>query len=102
MNNLIEDLIKKGMGNFMDRNRDTLAWADETYLNDLKCRILKDDFRDSRKQALFCCPKTSHNERSDQKWKMIQFYIMRCKKTAEQVIREIKKEYKDDGCIVLP
>ena len=34
MNKLIEDLIKKGMGNFMDRSRDALAWADETYLND--------------------------------------------------------------------
>ncbi len=34
MNKLIEDLIKKGMGNFMNRSRDALAWADETYLND--------------------------------------------------------------------
>lgn len=34
MNKLIEDLIKKGMGNFMDWSRDALAWADETYLND--------------------------------------------------------------------
>ncbi|MCI8299448.1 MAG: hypothetical protein HFI69_03710 [Lachnospiraceae bacterium] len=34
MNKLIEDLIKKGMGNFMDRSRDALAWEDETYLND--------------------------------------------------------------------
>jgi len=34
MNKLIEDLIKKGMGNFMDRSRDALAWADEIYLND--------------------------------------------------------------------
>ncbi len=34
MNKLIEELIKKGMGNFMDRSRDALAWADETYLND--------------------------------------------------------------------
>ena len=34
MNKLIEDLIKKGMGNFMDRSRDALAWADKIYLND--------------------------------------------------------------------
>ena len=34
MNKLIEELIKKGMGNSMDRSRDALAWADETYLND--------------------------------------------------------------------
>ncbi len=34
MNKLIEELIKKGMGNFMDRSRDALAWADEIYLND--------------------------------------------------------------------
>lgn len=34
MNKLIEELIKKGMGNLMDRSRDALAWADETYLND--------------------------------------------------------------------
>lgn len=34
MNKLIEDIIKKGMGNFMDRSRDALAWADEIYLND--------------------------------------------------------------------
>ena len=36
MNKLIQDLIEKGMGNFMDRSRDALAWADEIYLND--CR----------------------------------------------------------------
>ena len=36
MNNLIQDLIKKGMGNFMDRSRDALIWGDEIYLNDLK------------------------------------------------------------------
>lgn len=36
MNKLIEDLIKKGMGNFMDRSRDALAGTDEIYLND--CR----------------------------------------------------------------
>lgn len=36
MNKLIEDLIKKGMGNFMDRSRDALAWKDEIYLNDIK------------------------------------------------------------------
>ena len=35
MNNLIQDLIKKGMGNFMDRSRDALIWGDEIYLNDL-------------------------------------------------------------------
>ena len=40
MNKLIEDLIKKGMGNFMDRSRDELARSDETYLND--CRDGKD------------------------------------------------------------
>ena len=34
MNKLIEDLIEKGMGNFMDVSRDTLAQADEIYLND--------------------------------------------------------------------
>lgn len=36
MNKLIQDLIEKGMGNFMDRSRDALAWADEIYLNDIK------------------------------------------------------------------
>lgn len=36
MNKLIEDLIQKGMGNFMDRSRDSLAWTDEIYLNDIK------------------------------------------------------------------
>ena len=36
MNKLIEELIQKGMGNFMDRSRDALAWADEIYLNDIK------------------------------------------------------------------
>lgn len=36
MNKLIDDLIEKGMGNFMDRSRDALAWADEIYLNDIK------------------------------------------------------------------
>ena len=36
MNKLIEDLIEKGMGNFMDQSRDALAQADEIYLND--CR----------------------------------------------------------------
>lgn len=34
MNKLIEDLIKKGMGNFMDRSRDALSQADKVYLND--------------------------------------------------------------------
>lgn len=34
MNKLIEDLIEKGMGNFMDVSRDALAQADEIYLND--------------------------------------------------------------------
>lgn len=34
MNKRIEDLIEKGMGNFMDVSRDTLAQADEIYLND--------------------------------------------------------------------
>lgn len=34
MNKLSEDLAKKGMGNFMDRSRDALAWADAIYLND--------------------------------------------------------------------
>lgn len=36
MNKLIEDLIEKGMGNFMDRSRDALAQTDEVYIND--CR----------------------------------------------------------------
>ncbi len=36
MNKLIDDLTKKGMGNFMDRRRDVLAWKDEIHLND--CR----------------------------------------------------------------
>ena len=36
MNKLIEELTQKGMGNFMDRSRDALAWADEIYLNDIK------------------------------------------------------------------
>lgn len=36
MNKLIQDLIEKGMGNFMDRSRDALVWADEIYLNDIK------------------------------------------------------------------
>lgn len=36
MNKLIEDLIEKGMGNFMDRSRDALAQTDEVYLSD--CR----------------------------------------------------------------
>lgn len=34
MNKLIQDLIDKGMGNFMDRSRDALAETDEIYLND--------------------------------------------------------------------
>ena len=34
MNKLIQDLIDKGMGNFMDRSRDALATTDEIYLND--------------------------------------------------------------------
>lgn len=36
MNKLIEDLIEKGMGNFMDVSRDALAQADKIYLNDRK------------------------------------------------------------------
>lgn len=36
MNKLIQDLIQKGMGNFMDRSRDALAYSDEIYLNDIK------------------------------------------------------------------
>ncbi len=36
MNNLIEDLITKGMGNFMDRSRDALASADEIYLKNFR------------------------------------------------------------------
>ncbi len=36
MNKLIEELIEKGMGNFMDRSRDALAETDEIYLDD--CR----------------------------------------------------------------
>lgn len=34
INKLIQDLIDKGMGNFMDRSRDVLAETDEIYLND--------------------------------------------------------------------
>lgn len=34
MNRLIEDLIAKGMGNFMDVSRDTLAMEDEIYKAD--------------------------------------------------------------------
>lgn len=34
MNKRIEELMEKGMGNFMDVSRDTLAQADEIYLND--------------------------------------------------------------------
>ena len=34
MNKLIEDLIKKGMGNFMDVSRDEMAMADEIYKAD--------------------------------------------------------------------
>lgn len=31
MNKLINDLLKKGLGNFVDRSRDTLIWDDEEY-----------------------------------------------------------------------
>ena len=31
MNNLINDLLKKGLGNFIDRSRDALIWDDEIY-----------------------------------------------------------------------
>lgn len=34
MNKLIEDLIEKGMGNFMDVSRDTLAQMAEIYKAD--------------------------------------------------------------------
>lgn len=34
MNRLIEDLIAKGMGNFMDVSRDEMAMADEIYKAD--------------------------------------------------------------------
>ena len=34
MKKLIGELIKKGMGNFMDKSRDALAETDEIYLND--------------------------------------------------------------------
>jgi hypothetical protein len=36
MNKLMDDLIKKGVGNFMDRSRDALASADETYLKNFR------------------------------------------------------------------
>lgn len=36
MNKLIEDLIEKGMGNFMEQSRDALAQTDEIYLSN--CR----------------------------------------------------------------
>ena len=36
MNKLIQDLIEKGMGNFMERSRDALSLTDEIYLNDIK------------------------------------------------------------------
>ena len=39
MNKLIDDLIEKGMGNFMDRSRDALAWADEIYMNDMTSKM---------------------------------------------------------------
>lgn len=31
LNKLINDLLKKGLGNFVDRSRDTLIWDDEEY-----------------------------------------------------------------------
>lgn len=31
MNKLINDLLKKGLGNFIDRSRDALIWDDEIY-----------------------------------------------------------------------
>lgn len=31
MNKLINDLLKKGLGNFIDRSRDALIWDDEVY-----------------------------------------------------------------------
>lgn len=34
MNRMIEDLIEKGMGNFMDVSRDEMAMADEIYKAD--------------------------------------------------------------------
>ncbi len=38
MNKRIEDLLKKDMGNFMDRSRDELASADKIYLNDRRMK----------------------------------------------------------------
>ena len=31
MNKLINDLLKRGLGNFIDRSRDALIWDDEIY-----------------------------------------------------------------------
>ena len=31
MNKFINDLLKKGLGNFIDRSRDALIWDDEIY-----------------------------------------------------------------------
>ena len=31
MDRLIDDLLKKGLGNFIDRSRDALIWDDEIY-----------------------------------------------------------------------
>ncbi|EOS21356.1 hypothetical protein C806_04339 [Lachnospiraceae bacterium 3-1] len=31
MDKLIDDLLKKGLGNFIDRSRDALIWDDEIY-----------------------------------------------------------------------
>ncbi len=38
MNKLIQDLIKKGIGNFMDRSRDALAWKEEI-LSDMTSKM---------------------------------------------------------------
>ena len=31
MDRLIDDLLKKGLGNFIDKSRDALIWDDEIY-----------------------------------------------------------------------
>ena len=31
MDKLIDDLLKKGLGNFIDKSRDALIWDDEIY-----------------------------------------------------------------------
>lgn len=41
MNKFIDDLMKKGMGNYMDRSRDELMWDDEIHK---KARMEEDEW----------------------------------------------------------